>query len=172
MINGSAGSLTCAGYGTECIVIGDGRREVLHSEITRMIESVQTHKVAIWWIAGLSVVTFIATLIIVPWMIVRIPPDYFAHGRRHRKHWASRHPIVRGVLLTGKNLLGYILIVAGIVMLVLPGQGLMTMLLGFILVDLPGKYRFERWLVARPPLLRSINWLRQRAGRAPLILEG
>ncbi len=136
-----------------------------------MIESVHTHQTAIWWIAGVSVLTFVATLIVVPWLIVRIPPDYFAHGRRHRKHWSSRHPLVRGVLLAGKNLLGYILIIAGIAMLVLPGQGMATMFLGIILVDLPGKYRFERWFVARPPVLRSVNWLRRRAGRAPLVLE-
>ncbi|MHB9097247.1 MAG: PGPGW domain-containing protein [Syntrophales bacterium] len=101
-----------------------------HRDITRIIESIHAHEAAIWWIAGTSVVTFIATLIVGPWLIVRIPPDYFAHGRRHRKHWASRHPIVRGVLLSGKNLLGYILIAAGIAMLVLPGQGMMTILLG------------------------------------------
>ena len=57
-------------------------------------------------------------------------------------------------------------------MLLLPGQGVLTMLLGFIMVDLPGKYRFERWLVARPLVLRSINMLRRRAGREPLILDG
>ncbi len=70
----------------------------------------------------------------------------------------------------GKNLLGYLLIVAGIAMLVLPGQGVLTILLGVILVDLPGKYRFERWIVARPLVLKSINRLRQRAGRDPLVL--
>ena len=142
-----------------------------YRDVTRMIELIHAHKTAIWWIAGTSLMTFIATLIVVPWLIVRIPPDYFALERRRRKHWATRHPIVRGVLLTGKNLLGYIFIAAGIAMLVLPGQGMLTILLGIILVDLPGKYRLERWLVARHPVLRSINWLRRRAGRAPLILE-
>jgi hypothetical protein len=79
--------------------------------------------------------------------------------------------VVRCALLMGKNLLGYLLIAAGIAMLVLPGQGVLTILLGFILVDLPGKYRFERWLVTRPLVLRSINRLRRRAGRDPLIFE-
>lgn len=143
-----------------------------HRDMTRMIESFHAHEAAVWWIAGMSVMAFIATLIIVPWLVVRIPPDYFAHGRRERKQWASRHPIIRGALLTAKNLLGYLLIAAGIAMLVLPGQGMVTILLGILLVDLPGKYRLERWLVARRPLLHSINWLRRRAGRKPLVLEG
>ncbi len=165
----AVGSPMCAGHGTEGTRIGVGH--VPHREVTRIIESIHTHESAIWWIAGASIVTFIATLIVVPWLIVRIPPDYFAHGRRQRKQWANRHSIVRGVLLTGKNLLGYILIAAGIAMLVLPGQGMLTILLGIILVDLPGKYRLERWFVARRPVLRSINWLRRRAGRAPLVLD-
>ena len=54
-------------------------------------------------------------------------------------------------------------------MLVLPGQGLLTLLVGFLLVDAPGKYRLERWLVSRKAVLRPINWLRRRKGRQPLI---
>jgi hypothetical protein len=75
------------------------------------------------------------------------------------------------MLLTAKNLLGYILIAAGIVMLVLPGQGTLTILIGILLVDFPGKYRLERWVVGRGPVLQSINWFRRRAGRPPLLLE-
>jgi hypothetical protein len=136
-----------------------------------MLESIRAHEAAVMWLAGSSVVMFIVTLIAVPWLIVRIPADYFAHGRRPRKRWADRHPLVRGALLAGKNLLGYLLIAVGIAMLVLPGQGVLTMLLGFILVDLPGKYRFERWLIARPLVLGTINRLRHRAGRDPLVVD-
>jgi hypothetical protein len=136
-----------------------------------MLESIRTHEAAILWMAGASLVAFLATLIAVPLLIVRIPADYFAHRRRLRKQAPPRHVVVRWAFLLGKNLLGYVLIAAGIAMLVLPGQGVLTVLIGFILVDLPGKYRFERWLVARPPVLRSINRLRQRAGRAPLVLD-
>ncbi len=135
-----------------------------------MLESILAHETAIIWTAGASIIAFIATLIAVPLLAVRIPPDYFAHGRRPHKRWADRHPLVRGVLLAAKNLLGYVLFVAGIAMLVLPGQGILTMLLGFILVDLPGKYRFERWLGTRPLVLRALNRLRQRAGHDPLVL--
>ncbi len=140
------------------------------SSASRMIEAIIAHEKAILWMAGFSTLTFIATLVLVPWAIVRIPPDYFAHRERPPKLWSHRHPMVRGALLFGKNLLGYIMIVAGIAMLVLPGQGLLTILLGVMLVDLPGKYRIERWIVARPPVLRSVNWLRQKAGRCPLVL--
>jgi len=69
----------------------------------------------------------------------------------------------------GKNLLGVLLVIAGLAMLVMPGQGLLTIVAGVLLIDFPGKYCLERWLVTRKTVWRSINWLRKRAGRKPLL---
>jgi len=135
-----------------------------------MLELIKEHEMLIWWMTGLSGITFVATLMAVPWLIVRLPSDYFSHKRRIKKLWADHHPAVRAVLLTIKNLTGYVLILIGIIMLLTPGQGMLTILIGIIFLDLPGKFRFERWIVTRPSLLRSINWLRGRAGKAPLDL--
>lgn len=139
-----------------------------------MLEWLQSDENTIWWIAGAgaSVIPFLAFLIVVPLLAVRIPSDYFAHGRFNRKLWADHHLILRVMLLIGKNLLGCVFIAAGIVMLVLPGQGILTILAGIMLLDFPGKYRLVRWIVARPQVLRTLNWLRRRAGRTPLYLEG
>jgi len=79
--------------------------------------------------------------------------------------------VMRCVLLVGKNLLGCIFLGAGMAMLVLPGPGVLTILVALTLLDFPGKFRLERWIVARRPLLGTINWLRRRAGRTPLALE-
>jgi hypothetical protein len=61
-----------------------------------------------------------------------------------------------------------ILILLGLLMLVLPGQGLVTLLVGLMVLDFRGKRALEQRLVARPGVLRFINGLRSRAGRAPL----
>jgi hypothetical protein len=137
-----------------------------------MLQWLQIDENTIWWIAGASFMTFLAFLILVPLSAVRIPSDYFARGKVHRKLWANQHLVLRMVLLIGKNLLGCVFIVAGIVMLVLPGQGILTILAGIMLLDFPGKYRLLQWIVARPQVLRTLNWLRRRAGRTPLYLEG
>lgn len=136
-----------------------------------MIEWIKGHETLLLWMTGLSIITFIATLVAVPWLIIRIPSHYFSHKRRITKLWADQHPIVRAALLTIKNIGGYFFIVAGIIMLAIPGQGMLTILIGIILLDLPGKYRFERWIVRRPAVLRSINWLRRYAGKSPLIVR-
>lgn len=136
-----------------------------------MIAWIKGYQTLILFMTGVSIFTFIATIIAVPWLVVRIPSNYFSKKRRVTKLWADHHPVVRAVLLTVKNLAGYFLIGAGIVMLAIPGQGMLTILIGIIFLDLPGKYRFERWLVTRPAVLRSINWLRRRARKAPLVLK-
>ncbi|MDR4497111.1 MAG: PGPGW domain-containing protein [Candidatus Scalindua sp.] len=136
-----------------------------------MIEFIHTHEIVIWWLAVSSIITFVATLIVVPLLVVRIPQDYFSHRDRQRSNYSERHPLLRGVLVIGRNIFGYLFIMVGIVMLVLPGQGILTIVIGLMLLNFPGKYRLERWLVTRPRVLRTINWLRRRSKRNPLILD-
>ena len=135
-----------------------------------MLDWIPLDETTVWYLAVFSVVSFIGTLALVPILVVRIPADYFAGEKRHRwEPWAHDHPVIRWSLLIAKNLLGYIFIVLGIAMLVLPGQGVLTILIGIVFINFPGKYRLERWVVMRDPVLKTINRLRQRAGHPPLI---
>ena len=117
---------------------------------------------------GVSVVTFVGTLIAVPWMLVRLPSDYFVRTSREPTMFSKAHPLAGAVLALLKNLLGAIFIFGGIAMLVLPGQGILTILLGLSLIDFPGKYALERKLVQRKAVQRSINWIRRKRGREPI----
>ena len=135
-----------------------------------LLQWIDANQFAFWWLMAASVFMFLATLIVIPVLVVRIPADYFADNRRHRTPWGRQHPLLRGVLVTCKNLLGVTFILAGSAMLVLPGQGILTILIGSMMLDIPGKYRFERWLVQKPVVWRSMTWLRMKAGRDPLIL--
>jgi len=122
----------------------------------------------LWWVFAASVVMFLLTPIVVGWLVIRLPTDYFAvHRRCAPSRWQS-HPALRPVFLLGKNLLGVATVLAGVVMLALPGQGLLTITVGLMLLDFPGKYRLERWLATRGPVWRLLNWCRRRAGREPL----
>jgi hypothetical protein len=135
-----------------------------------MFNWITIDEATIWYLAAFSIISFIGTLLLVPVLVIRIPEDYFAEQKRHRwEPWAHEHPFIRWSLLIAKNSLGYIIIILGIAMLVLPGQGILTILIGVMFINFPGKYRLERWVVMRAPVLNTINKLRQRAGRAPLI---
>lgn len=117
-----------------------------------------------WWLAAVSAVTFVGSLAVVPTLAVRIPADYFRADRRGKTPWGRRHPALRLAVLALKNALGVVLVLGGIVMLFLPGQGLLTIFLGVVLMDFPGKYRLERYLISRGPVLKGINWIRCKAG--------
>lgn len=129
------------------------------------------HQQAMWWGAALSVVLFVGCLIVVPWLVSRIPADYFVGPHRPRTPFAAHHPVLRLLAVIAKNLIGAALIVAGILMLILPGQGVLTVVIGVLLMDFPGKHRLERKLIRQRPVLRSINWLRRRSGVEPIRVE-
>ncbi len=125
-----------------------------------------------WWLAAVSAVTFVGSLAVVPILAVRIPADYFRRDRRGPTPWRRRHPVLRLAVLVLKNALGVVLLLGGIVMLFLPGQGLLTMFLGIVLMDFPGKFRLERYLISRGPVLKSINWIRRKAEVSELETDG
>jgi len=121
-----------------------------------------------WWLAAGSAMTFLVSLAVLPMLVARIPEDYFIENHRPKSRFAAYHPVLRVVLIAAKNLVGGVLFLVGLVMIPLPGQGVITMLVGLLLLDVPGKYIFERWLIARPSIHRPVNWMRARHGRGPL----
>ena len=122
----------------------------------------------VWAGLGLSLVTLLSAVVIVPWLIVRITPDYFAHRRRPQTPWGKLHPVLRAAALAIKNALGLLLLLAGFVMLFMPGPGVITMLIGLGLMDLPGKRALERWIVARRAIFAALNTLRAKYNHPPL----
>lgn len=125
----------------------------------------------LWVGVGLvSAVMFVGTLLAIPWAVARLPVDYFVGPRRSLQP-SSRHPVLAFARRLARNTLGVVLVLAGVAMLVLPGQGILTMLLGVALVDFPGKRRFEQRLLRQRHVRKSLQWLRKRAGRDPLEFE-
>jgi hypothetical protein len=117
-----------------------------------------------------SVIAFVGTLIAIPAILIRLPPDYFKN--HHHKPWfANHHPVIRTLGLLVKNLAGIIFFLAGIGMLFLPGQGLLTMLLGILFIDFPGKHRLEQKLIQHPQVLKAINAFREKSGKPPFIFD-
>jgi Putative transmembrane protein (PGPGW) len=107
---------------------------------------------------ALSLIMFVGSLIAVPIVLVRLPPDYFA-----RTH-APRALAVRIL----RNALGVVLVLVGLAMLVLPGQGMLTILVGVAVLDLPFKRRLVRRILENPTVKLAVDRLRQRSGRPPL----
>jgi len=137
---------------------------------TTILVAITWHGVLLW--AVVFVVTFVVSLAIVSFILVRIPPDYF-QKKRQGKILPGKNPVLRYLAVIGKNLLGGILVVLGVIMSIpgVPGQGILTILLGIMLLDFPGKRRLEHKIVSRPHVRNTINKLRKKFGKPQLELD-
>ncbi len=126
----------------------------------------------LWWSIGISVGLAVLSLAIATVVVVGWPADRFK-GEGPTLVGKDQHVVVRALALVGRNLAGAVLVVLGAIMAIpgVPGQGLLTMLIGLTLLSFPGKRRLERRLVRMPPVLRGINRLRARFARPPLEID-
>ena len=107
------------------------------------------------------------SLVVVAIVIVKLPADHFASERPPAPSGQAPMGLARRI---ARNFLGLVLIAVGLVLSVpgVPGQGLLTILLGVMLVDFPGRRRVEHWIVSRPGVRAAMNRLRRRFGVPPL----
>jgi hypothetical protein len=117
----------------------------------------------------LSLVFFVGSLIAIPYILVRIPADYF-DIRVPRPWMKDHHPVLRVLGHLVKNAVGAVFLFAGFLMLFLPGQGILTMLIGVSMLDFPGKRKVEARMIGQPTVLSVINGMRQKFGKPPLVL--
>ena len=124
-------------------------------------EFLSDYKIYLVWLGSLSFIIFIFSLLTIKRLVALIPSDYFI--KKNNSEFRSNYPIFWLVSIIIKNLVGYTLIIGGILMLVLPGQGLFTIFVGLMLSNYPGKFYIERKFIAIPSVLRAINWLRKKS---------
>jgi hypothetical protein len=129
-----------------------------------------------WWqvLVGvlISAATFVLSIAVVTFVLVKLPANYF-HSSHEREFLVDSHKALRWVGIVAKNLFGLVLVFFGVVMSLpgVPGQGVLTILLGIMLLDFPGKRDLETKLVGRPKVFRAINRLRAKFDKPPLILD-
>jgi hypothetical protein len=120
------------------------------------------------WLAGLSLATFLLSLLLIPFIVRKLPPDCFillcATNRDKLRHTAGSV-----ILLILRSIIGVFLLIAGFAMLFFPGQGILTMLLGILLLSFPGKQRLISYLIRFPGIRQGLEWLRVKSGKQPFI---
>lgn len=109
----------------------------------------------------------VGTAVLGGFLVIYLPPHYFS---RRKRQDSQQRSLLTWVLVIGKNLLGMVSIVAGVAMLVLPGQGLLTIVIGLMLVSIPGKRELIANIMKRSGMLERVNHWRARFGRQPLSL--
>jgi|TARA_B110000977_G_scaffold200688_1_gene292143 hypothetical protein len=140
------------------------------TNINSILDLILGYKNIIIWLGSLSLFIFIFSLVGIRQLVALIPSDYFL--RKKYSKLRSSNLFLWLLISIFKNIIGYSLIIGGIIMLILPGQGLFTIIIGLMLSNYPGKYALEKKLISTPSILKSINWLRKKSNKPPLIVNG
>jgi len=109
---------------------------------------------------AVSAAMFAGSLAAIPVLIRRLPSDHFARP-------PVQHSLKAKILRNGA---GAALIAAGIAMLVLPGQGVIAILLGLSIMDLPIRHRVIRQLLTQRSIQEGVQRIRSKAGKPPLTI--
>lgn len=131
----------------------------------------EAHPGLLWGAFVGSLVMLVASAALVPVVVARLPADEFADRRPPRRAWRAGHPMLAVLLRVLRNALGVVCVLAGLAMLVLPGQGLLTVFVGVLLLEFPGKRWLVLQVVRRKPVQRALNWLRRRHGAPEFVFD-
>ncbi|GBD36081.1 hypothetical protein HRbin36_01201 [bacterium HR36] len=115
-------------------------------------------------------VSFVVSLAFVVWVILRLPVDYFRDPPEPSAPVQGWLPTAFLIALL-RNVLGLVLVAVGVILSLpgVPGQGLLTIILGLMLMQFPGKRYLEKRILARPRILAMLNRIRERYGCEPLL---
>ena len=130
----------------------------------------EAHRWVVWAVAAGSLGSLVLSGVLVSMVLLHLPPDHYSKPRFNRLASVDDGLVsllAGSAALVLRNVVGWVFVVAGIAMLVLPGQGLLSILAGLVLIDFPGKHRLELRLLGSPGVRRAMNWLRRRAGKPP-----
>ncbi|MCA8952971.1 MAG: hypothetical protein KDE27_25900 [Planctomycetes bacterium] len=121
-----------------------------------------------WTMFGVGIGTIVLAVVLLPLVVVRLDADYFVATP---KQLASHRTFGRWLFLIARNLVGSVLVLVGLILLLLPGQGLLMIFGGLLMMDFPGKRRLELAIVRRPAILKLLNGMRTKRGHAPFEVE-
>jgi hypothetical protein len=142
----------------------------LHRLVSAVIGFLQ--RGGLWWGVALSLAAAVISFAAVVAIVVSWAPDRFK-GEHDTRPVVQRPLVLHLLAVAAKNVAGVLLVGLGLLMAVpgVPGQGLLTAVIGLSLLSFPGKRRLERRLIRRPLVLRNVNRLRRRFHRPPLELD-
>ena len=137
-------------------------------DIEDWVKSLSTNQVIVLGVS-IFLISFFASIAAVSWFILRLPTDYFRNDKAAQG--TSRGGVQGWCLLILKNLFGLFLICLGVILSLpgIPGQGVLTILIGVMFLNFPGKRRFEKAIIRRPRVLSAVNKIRSKFNK-PLIL--
>ena len=135
--------------------------------MAEVLDWLRSHEDLMQQLGTLSLILLLVTVVALPIVVAKLPQDYFDREKREPASSKRKNPFLWGIISLLKNVLGLFMILAGLVMLVLPGQGTVAILVGVALTNFPGKYKLERRIASQPAVLKTLNKIRELGGGTP-----
>ena len=126
-------------------------------------------EVILRWLGIASLFTFVISLALIPWLVSRLPVDYFVRPHPFRHPFATGAGLLFPLWFIFRNFAGIVVFLAGTAMLFLPGQGILTIIIGIALMSFPGKHRLLFALTTRPSVQHGLDWIRTKTGHPKFI---
>lgn len=118
------------------------------------------------FILGLtSLAVCLGSLAVTLWLVLKLPSDFWQ--RPHASTPSRRHFLVCVL----RNIIALVLFISGAVMLLTPGQGVLTLLAAFLISDMPFRNRILNRLLQSSRVQNGLNRLRQRFGKEPFLFS-
>lgn len=134
----------------------------LQDSIEASLSIIRQNSFFLQWLAMVSAITFIVSLVIIPWVISKLPTDFFIKVRSGHKDENNKSRLYTTILVLLRNIFGLVFLIAGIIMLFMPGQGILTIVLGISIMAFPGKRRLVNMLLDKSSIQQSLNWIRRK----------
>lgn len=129
---------------------------------------------SVFWLKALglfSACAFLGTLVAVPVIVGRLRDDFFVNRKQRKQARRVQHPLLSFIVFFLRNGMGCIFVAMGILMLFLPGQGLLTIVIGLCFMDFPGKDNLLQRLVQIPNIQRVLNWIRKKQNKTIFVFQ-
>lgn len=139
------------------------------SPVSELLHFLEQNETLLAWSGGVVVVVSLGTIVLTPLLMVRIPPDYFSRPASQEVSQSLFTKMLRFLFLLARNVVGLMLLCIGVILLFLPGQGVLTIFAAVVVMDFPGKRRLESWIVSRKPVWSVVSALRKKCHRPQLI---
>ncbi len=137
----------------------------IQEKVSASLVFVQQNSFLLQWIAMISALTFVVSLLIIPFIISKLPNDFFSKIREGHTTTNNNSKLYNLILFCLRNIFGFTFLLAGILMLFMPGQGILTIVLGISLMVFPGKRKLVNKLIEQKSVQHGLNWIRRKTGK-------
>ena len=114
------------------------------------------------WLAIISSMTFVLSIVLIPWFVGKLDVNCFLQFENDHSTDRRKFTVIHLLGVIFRNVIGTVLLVAGIAMLFLPGQGILTILLSLLFLSFPRKRRLFQALIRRRKIQQTFDWLRKK----------